>query len=312
MYRKELSSNSVYNGKKGGNNHGKGRHQSVSVVTHAAGCPAASAVSEGGTNKPCMCATRIGAQQRRLASAASRLRTSVDERKLRRLIEGRMRSLDLSGNHLQQLRASVDASWSSFSTAWETRRARGSGATSVRECSGEAEQARRPTADDFVMPSCSHHASSHGNKHISAADTGLAVEQREASPRCVECAALAAAHAAAASILRNDDGTLGLLEADDVWASSSLGALPVDTLNKALGFLAPQDLLSLAQVSMGAREAADGDFVWREAWSARFGAIWESGMCRGAAKRWHLHGWDPKSSSVPQVSSVRMGGGKCG
>lgn len=213
-----------------------------------------------------------------------------------------MRSLNLPVNHLQQLRASVDASWSSLSTAWEARRARGSGARNKREESAEGVDDERrvsSASDGFVMPHCSH---AHPPMETLQASKGGDREQVTKKEGCVECAALAAARAVAASILGNDDGTVGLLPVDDTWASSSLGALPVDTLNKSLGYLAPQDLLALAKVSTGAREVADSDMVWRETWQARFGGIWESGICRDAAKRWHLHGWCPESSDVPQVS----------
>lgn len=324
VYRKELSSNSVYSSNKGvggGGGGGGGGHKSVHVVTqHADGCQS----TEGGDDdddrqgKPCLCG-RIGTREQR-ALAARRMRASIDERKLRRLVEGRMRSLDLPVHHLQQLRASVDASWSSFSTAWEARRARGSGVSTVGDLSAANGDvgAERATvyAGDFAMPRCSH-ASSHATPTPSShpGDETTAVTRGNSAgdegKGCVECAALAAARAAAANILRNVDGTVGLLELDDVWAASDLGALPAVTLQKSLSFLAPQDLLALAQVSTGGREAADADLVWREAWTARFGVMWESDMCRKASTRWHMHGWDPRSSVVPQVGVIFVfcGGG---
>lgn len=313
VYRKELSSNSVYNGKEGGGNRGRGHRHLAPVVSHLEGCKAETGSADDGVEspdhaggsirKPCVCAW-IRTQQQQRALAARRARANVDQRKLRRLVEGRMRSLDLPVNQLQHLRASVDASWSSFSTAWEARRARGSGAGDVaRDENGEAQ---RPNLNGFVMPPCSHaslHSKILGNSgRRLKAESRQRQQNKENEKECFECAALAAAHAAAAAILRNDDGTTGLLDTDDVWFSSHLGALPVDALHKVLSFVPPQDLLTVAQVSAGSRETADSDLVWRQAWAARFGPVWDSDICREAARRWHLHGWDPKLSSVRQVS----------
>ncbi|CAN0461424.1 unnamed protein product, partial [Laminaria digitata] len=252
---------------------------------------------------------RIAARQQQRTAALRRARASEEERKLKRLVEGRIRSLDLSVNHLQQLRASVDASWSSFSTAWEARRSRvgGSGIGGVGGGGGFCGQreTRRATGDGYVRPPCSHGCSGRrGGGRGGAPQAPPSPAPR--SPRrecaeCAECAAHTAAHLAATAILRNEDGTVGLKEEDDVWVSSPLGALPTDALNKALSFLPPPSLLAVAQASSGAREAADGDRVWREAWAVRFGGVWESDMCRRAAIRWHLHGWDPRTSGVPQV-----------
>ncbi|CAM9220374.1 unnamed protein product [Scytosiphon promiscuus] len=142
---------------------------------------------------------------------------------------------------------------------------------------------------------------------LSAAAGGEKGEE-EGCEECEECAAIAAAHAAAAAFLGDgvggESGRLLLLQgqyaAEDLWAGSPLGVLPTDVLHRAATFLPPQDLLELAQVSKGGREAADSQLVWREVWWARFGAVWESEMCRNAARRWHLHDWDPKSSAVTQ------------
>ena len=314
VYRKELSSNSVYNGKRVGKG-GKGQDQSQEAagIEHVEGCPAAvveataeatagaddgNGVPERAGTKPSKCKCECDAAQKR------RRRASLDERKLRRLVEGRIRSLDLPVHHLQQLRASVDASWSSFAAAWEARRARTCGAGGAREGSGADGEAGRAGIGDFVLPPCSH-ASSHRKRSGWSAmlgNRGKALEGADGDQaECVECAALAAARRAAEVLLRNEDGTVGLLDADDVFASSQLGALPVDALNKSMAFLSPRDLLTLAQVSAGAREVADSNVVWRGAWLARFGFLWGSGICQDAAKRWHLHGWNPHSSSVPQV-----------
>lgn len=383
VYRKELSSNSVYNGKGAGGDSssrgGRRYHQTDggghAVVVHVDGChiavaAAAAAAAAGGaeqgsgghgpaaaaasaaaaaaaTGKPCMCA-RIAALQRQRASAARRLRATEDERKLQRLLSGRIQSMNLPVNHLQQLRASMDASWSSFSTAWEARRARDSGSGSGASAIDEAGESRRERARTvplpvFKVPPCSHHPSAgtpppsddggvqrrqRGERERSAGS-----EKEEGAPpdggagagaggaeECVEGAAIAAAHLAAASLLRGSigegaDGALrdagdGLLlpgeeaECDDLWAGSPLGVLPTDALHRAVTFLAPEDLLELAQVSNGAREAADSQLVWREVWWARFGALWESNICRKAARRWHLHNWNPKSSAVTQVRLV--------
>lgn len=354
VYRKELSSNSVYNGK-GAAAGGRRYHQTDgggnAVVLHVDGCLAAAAGAEGGSGgrgavgagKPCMCA-RIAALQRQRASAARRLRATEDERKLQRFVSGRIQSMNLPVNHLQQLRASVDASWTSFSTAWEARRARGSGSGSGSSAiddeaaeSGREERAKTVPLPVFKMPTCSHHPSPSHAAAPPSDDGGVQRQQRgergqsaasetKKGPRpeeCVECAAIAAAHLAAASLLRGgssvggDDagagagadaalGGNGLLlgeeEPDDLWAGSSLGVLPADALHRAVTFLPPQDLLELAQVSNGAREAADSQLVWREVWWERFGTIWESEICRKAAWRWHLHKWNPKSSAVTQVS----------
>lgn len=303
VYRKELSSNSVYNGKrvcKGRN--GLGQSGKLEIE-HDEGCPVAAAatatidgvneVSVTAEGKPLKCEC-VGVQRRR--------RPNLDERRLRRLIERRIRSLDLPVHHLQQLRASVDASWSSFVAAWEARRARGGGSGTAREGPGASGEAGRAGLE-FALPPCSH-ASSHRKCLGGSVDgdgKGKVYVDAEKEAGCVECAALAAARRTAEDLLRNQDGTLGLLEIDDVFALSKLGALPADALNGSLGFLSPQDLVTFAQVSGGAREAADSDVVWRDAWLARFGSLWESGVCREAAKRWHLHGWNPYSSSVPQV-----------
>ena len=388
VYRKELSSNSVYNGKgagDGGGGGGRRYHQTDgggdAVVVHVDGChvavaaaaaaSAAAAAAAGGiergsgghaataaaaaataaaaaaAGKPCMCA-RIAALQRQRASAARRLRATEDERKLQRFVSGRIQSMNLPVNHLQQLRASMDASWSSFSTAWEARRARGSGSGSAAAIDDDAAESERERAKTvplpvFKMPPCSHHPSgrglpsedgevqqqqhkrgeprqSTGGEHEEGAppggEAGAGAGAAAGAEECVECAAIAAAHLAAASLLRGSigDGTDGALgdggdglllpgegDSDDLWAGSSLGVLPADALHRAVAFLAPEDLLELAQVSHGAREAADSQLVWREVWWARFGAVWESEICRKAARRWHLHGWDPKSSAVTQV-----------
>lgn len=387
VYRKELSSNSVYNGKgtgSGGGSGGRRYHQTDgggdAVVVHVDGCHAAvaaaaaaaaaggaeqgdgghgaaaagaaSAAAAAAAGKPCMCA-RIAALQRQRASAARRLRATEDERKLQRFVSGRIQSMNLPVNHLQQLRASMDASWSSFSTAWEARRARGSGSGSAAAIDDDAagsgrERAKTVPLPAFKMPPCSHHPSA-GTPP--SADSGGVVRQqqqqrtrgerghsagseREGGPQpegggggggggpeeCVECAAIAVAHVAAASLLRGsigdgstaaalEDGGNGRLlpgdgQSDDLWAGSTLGVLPADALHRAVTFLAPQDLLELAQVSNGAREAADSQLVWREVWWARFGVVWESEICRKAARRWHLHGWNPKSSAVTQVSCL--------
>lgn len=321
--------------------HLEGCQAAASAKNTQAGGSAGSACSAGG--KPCKCA-RIAARQQQRAAALRRARVNEDERKLKRLVEGRIRSLDLSVNHLEQLRASVDASWSSFSTAWEARRSRGSGASIASDSavgagffaggSGgsaptEQEEARRATGDGFVRPPCSHGCLRDGTPSAVAAavvsEGGTARTERRwrgwvreapppPSPRseCSECAAHSAAHLAATAILRNEDGTVGLKEEDDVWVSSPLGALPMDALNKVLSFLPPPGLLAVAQASSGAREAADGDRVWREAWAIRFGEVWESDMCRRAAIRWHLHGWDPRTSAVPQVRRLGVGPGGVG
>eukprot|EP00903_Cladosiphon_okamuranus_P015081 g13950.t1 len=375
VYRKELSSNSVYNGKgAGGDSDGCGgrRHHRTdggghAVVLHVDGCHvavaaaaaaasageaeqgsdgygpiAAAAAAAAAAGKPCMCA-RIAALQRQRAAAARRLRATEDERRLQRFVSGRIQSMNLPVNHLQQLRASMDASWSSFSTAWEARRTRGSGSgisdDEARE-SGREQRAKTVSLPVFKMPPCSHHPSAEppppsddggvqrrqrgergrvggGHKEEGAPPVGGAVAG--GAEECVECAAIAAAHLAAASLLRGSigggadgdgalgDGRDGLLlpkgeEAvcDDLWAGSSLGVLPADALHRAVTFLTPQDLLELAKVSNGAREAADSQLVWREVWWARFGAVWESDICRKAARRWHLHDWNPKSSAVTQ------------
>ena len=361
VYRKELSSNSVYNGKgedalgggsgggDGGGGREGGRHQHfvAATIVHLEGCQAAASAGNtqagGSAGKPCKCA-RIAARQQQRAAALRRARVSEDERKLKRLVEGRIRSLDLSVNHLQQLRASVDASWSSFSTAWEARRSRGSGASNASDSAvgagffaggiggsapGEQQEARRATGDGFVRPPCSHGCSRDGTPSAAAAvvsEGGTAQTERRGrgwgrevpppSPQpqseCAECAAHSAAHLAATAILRNKNGTVGLKEEDDVWVSSPLGALPMDALNKVLSFLPPPGLLAVAQASSGAREASDGDWVWREAWATRFGGVWESDMCRRAAIRWHLHGWDPRTSTVPQVRQLGVGPGGVG
>eukprot|EP00752_Nemacystus_decipiens_P012406 g10993.t1 len=363
VYRKELSSNSVYNGKgagDGGRRGGRRYHRTDgggdAVVVHVDGChvavaaAAASAVvgateeGSGGhaaaaaaaaAGKPCMCA-RIAALQRQRASAARRLRATEDERRLQRLVSGRIHSMNLPVNHLQQLRASMDASWSSFSTAWEARRARGSASGSAAAIEDDAvepgrEGAKAAPLPVFKMPPCSHHPSAGPppsedggvQRQRREREHGGGSEKQESAPpgvdganeECVECAAIAAAHLAAASLLRGsiEDGTDGVLggggdglllagsgESDDLWAGSSLGVLPADALHRAVTFLAPQDLLALAQASHGAREAADSQLVWREVWWARFGVVWESEICRKAARRWHLHDWNPKSSAVTQ------------
>ncbi|CAN0114325.1 unnamed protein product [Ectocarpus fasciculatus] len=277
-----------------------------------------------------MCA-RIAAQQRQRASAARRLRQAEDERRLESLVAGGGRMMMIRGpldhlsvnNHLQQLRASVDASWSSFSTAWEARRARGSGSGSTE--GGGPSEAKKPTAASpplpppaaagFVMPPCTHRAagpppgSGRGRGHT-ASEGGRTAEEEE--EECPECAVIAAAHALAGAatttcgrLVRQQQqqqqqgrGTEVIV---DVWAGSSLGVLNADALHRALTFLQPRDLLELAQASRGSREAADSQLVWREVWWARFGAIWESEICKKAARRWHLHDWNPKSSAVTQV-----------
>ena len=347
VYRKELSSNSVYNGKGedspggGGGGGGGGRHNpSVSATTaHLEGCQAVSSggntqADGSGGGKPCTCA-HIAARRQQRAAALRRTRATEDERKLKRLVEGRLRSLNLSVNHLQQLRASVDASWSSFSTAWEARRSKGSGASNVSDSDGgsfgdsgggggssgsreQRESRRRAAGDGFVPPPCSHCCSRGGTPPASATSAVAAAAEVSAggaprkerrgrkglgreAPQCAECAAHTAAHLTATAILRNEDGTVGFKAEDDVWVSSPLGVLPTDALNKVLSFLPARSLLAVAQASSGAREAADGDRVWREAWSTRFGGVWESDICRRAAIRWHLHGWDPRTSAVPQV-----------
>lgn len=298
VYRKELSSNSVYNGKRVSRGRtGLGQNGKL-AVEHDEGCPVAAAatatVDQVNGRKPLKCDC-VNVQRRR--------RPNLDERKLRRLIERRIRSLDLPVHHLQQLRASVDASWSSFAAAWEARRARGGGSGTARDSPGSSGEAGRAGVE-FALPPCSHASSHRKCMGRSVDEDGKGKARRDAEEReagCVECAALAAARRTAEDLLRNRDGTLGLLDIDDAFALSKLGALPPDALNGTLGFLSPQDLVTFAQVSGGAREAADSDVVWRDAWLARFGSLWESGVCREAAKRWHLHGWNPFTSSVSQV-----------
>lgn len=376
VYRKELSSNSVYNGKgvgdgggrNGGGGSGGGGHYhrtdcgDSAAVVHVDGChiavaAAAAAAAAGaeapaddkagtGAGKPCMCA-RIAALQRQRASIARRLRATEDERKLKRLVAGRIRSMNLSVNHLQQLRASVDASWSSLATAWDARRVRGNSSSSRSSRSQEAAGGERERAKTvplplsrFEMPPCPHHSHTSSRPHSlgggvqqqqerrgpSAASYSVGKEKNtlpKAEAGCAECSAIAAAHLTAASLLHGSiqdgnvatdggGGTGGFLlsgedEVYDLWAGSSLGVLPEDALHRVVAFLPPQDLLELAQVSNGAREAADSQLVWREVWWARFGVVWESEVCKKAARRWHLHNWDPKSSAVTQVSFDRNG-----
>lgn len=380
VYRKELSSNSVYNGKRGRNGGGGscgggGRYHQTgnsggATVVHVDGCHVAAAAAAAAAStssettvaaaevsedqavkdapaatpateacKPCTCA-RISALQRQRASAARRLRADEDERKIKAFVAGRIRSLDLPVNHLQQLRASMDASWSSISTAWESRRTKsnvgGNGGSGGRD-SGVSESTRQRATTAPLPgcspPRCSRHASSPRplaaatpisspegggeqrrprqaaeRPHEGDASGGVVTKDKE---ECTDCAAIAATHAAAAAFLGSSGtgGESGMLllhgqyaTAEDLWAGAPLGVLPTDVLHRAATFLPPQDLLSLAQVSKGGREAADSQLVWREVWWARFGAVWESEICRKAAQRWHLHGWDPKSSAVTQVS----------
>ncbi|CAM9765161.1 unnamed protein product, partial [Ectocarpus sp. 13 AM-2016] len=276
-----------------------------------------------------MCA-RIAAQQRQRASAARRLRQAEDERRLESLVAGRtammIRPLDLSvNNHLQQLRASVDASWSSFSTAWDARRARGSGSGSI-EGGGLLSDAKAtsappplPPAAGFVMPPCTHRGAPPAGSGRGRGHTAVEEGERTAAAEagCPECAAIAAAHVLAGAGAATTGGRLLRQQQQqqqqqkqqqqgrgtdvvDVWAGSSLGVLNADALHRALTFLQPRDLLELAQASRGAREAADSQLVWREVWWARFGAIWESEICKKAARRWHLYDWNPKSSAVTQ------------
>lgn len=328
VYRKELSSNSVYHGGKK-NSSGRravagtgqaDRGAGTPVFQHSEGCLATGADGGGGhvpRSGGSSCACMQGAQKRAAAAAAAGTSdggaraSKVDRRRLRRLVEGRVRSLNLPVNHLQQLRASVDASWSSFATAWETKCARGV-VSGVRRKSGEgpapspgiaAQGSNSAGVVEFVMPPCSHasHRASSQGCNRRGWTSGQAFRGGRAHAACVECAALAAVHASSARIVGNGDGKVGRVDSSDVWASSALGALPEDAVQNTLGFLHPQDLLALAQVSMGAQKAAEDDLVWREAWLARFGALWESGICKGAAERWHLHGWNPRHSSVPQV-----------
>lgn len=423
---------------------------------------------------PCECLLAVAAAAAAAAASPNSLPPSaVEQRKLRRLVEGRMRSLGLPVHHLQQLRASVDKSWLLFAAAWgETLRSRhGSGAPAANKGMKEGDRddfltsssvsgvgSPSPASGAFVLPPCSHRfhrtksrtgrsakkgtvnnsdeqghrgawsgdgeggrgvlskgggnddaavrrllptreaegrfvpkgeeqvlvispgnvkradrgnedndkssstsscnnddnpnniynkmltaatvapedgavaapagegnsrsgvdtfskvLSDHGKGDNSPADAadedgGAAqtdTEDEDEDEECPECSLLAAAHAAAAataaSILQNGDGTVGLMDTDDSWMGSVLGTLPSDALQKALGFLEAKDLLTMAHVSAGSQEAADHDLVWREAWLARFGRLWDSGMCQEAASRWHLHGWDPRSSAVPQAS----------
>ncbi|CAN0527542.1 unnamed protein product, partial [Ectocarpus sp. 8 AP-2014] len=233
-----------------------------------------------------MCA-RIAAQQRQRASAARRLRQAEDERRLESLVAGRtammIRPLDLSvNNHLQQLRASVDASWSSFSTAWDARRARGSGSGST-EGGGLLSDAKAtaapplPPAAGFVMPPCTHRGAPPAGNRRGRGHTAVEEGERTAAAEaeCPECAAIAAAHVLAGAGAATTGGRLQQQQgrgADvvDVWAGSSLGVLNADALHRSLTFLQPRDLLELAQASRGAREAADSQLVWREVWWARF------------------------------------------
>ncbi|CAM9823607.1 unnamed protein product, partial [Discosporangium mesarthrocarpum] len=76
--------------------------------------------------------------------------------------------------------------------------------------------------------------------------------------------------------------------------------LPSDALQKVLEFLAAPDILSFGGAASFSYQAADEEPVWRSAWVQRFGQMWETDLCREAAARWHLHGWDPRSSGVEQ------------
>ncbi|CAM9474225.1 unnamed protein product, partial [Hapterophycus canaliculatus] len=266
---------------------------------------------------------RISALQRQRASAARRLRADEDERKIKAFVAGRIRSLDLPVNHLQQLRASMDASWSSISTAWEARRTKSNGGVNgagagvggkhgASDLSVRQRATTEPLPGCSPPPRCSRHASSSSEsggelgrprqttsrRHEKGPIGGVAMEAE-----CTECAAIAAAAFLGGAGDASDMQVLqGRYAAEDRWAGSPLGILPTDVLHRAATFLSPQDLLALAQVSKGGQEAADSQLVWREVWWARFGAVWESEICMKAARRWHLHGWDPKSSAVTQVS----------
>lgn len=351
------------------------------------------AASEASIAWPCQCL--LAASAAAASTSTSPPPSAADRRRLRMFVESRIRSLDLPVAHLQQLRASLDKSWSSFATAWEVRRS--------RDVVGNTDDGRPDVlvvgsgmdarGVGLILPPCTHrprpfkrsetvsgttergsagneatvcdrmaeHSGEGGHESVSSdgnvehrvmraeeekresqsplSDQKLKAwwrwraeteskkntggEKRDVIAKCVdpkveqekdecpECAALAAAHtaahAAAASIL-NGNGTVALLENDDAWTSSALGALPADALQKALGFLDAKNLLTFAKVAVGAQEAVDDDLVWRQAWVTRFGSLWESDLCREAALRWHLHGWNPKSSSVPQVCLCFSGG----
>lgn len=302
VYRKELSSNSVYHGRRGRHRRGDAKSSSP-AFQHAEGCPGAEVDGGSGGGRPCACvegAQRAAAAAVAAAAAASVPASAVDQHRLRRLVEGRMRSLNLPVKHLKQLRASVDASWASFAAAWEAGRG-AKGGNGGKSRAGE-KAASVAASVDFVMPPCSHSPRAPsawvrlGRRKGASGDRAL---------ECMECAALKAAHAAAASILRKGDTSI-MTRSDpiDAWASTMLGALPAVSLQKTLGFLQPKDLLVVAQVSKHAREAADEDWVWREAWISRFGELWKSDKCQHAASRWHLHDWDPRNASVKQVGAA--------